>query len=630
MSSVAETEHIRALEHTWRRHRGVLGWIGDTTHTTIGRRFLVTAFVMFVLGGLLALTMRLQLARPEQHLVGPDLYNQIFTTHGSTMMFLFAVPVMQGLGLYIVPIMVGTRNVAFPRLAAFSWWMYVFGGALLYIALFLNTGPDAGWFAYTPLSGPMFGAGKRVDIWAQMITFTEISSLGVSVNLIVTILKMRAPGMSLDRLPMFCWAQLVTSFMVVFAMPAVMLASTCLALDRLVGTQFFNHAAGGDHVLWQHLFWFFGHPEVYIIFIPALGIVSTIIVSSLRRPLFAYMPMVLSLVATGFLGFGLWVHHMFATGLPQIGQSFFTAASMMIAIPTGVQFFCWIATLATGKATYRTSFFFILGFFLTFLIGGLTGVMLASVPIDLQVHDTFFVVAHLHYVLLGGAVFPLLGGLYHWWPKLTGRMLDERLGKWNAAFVVVGFNLTFLPMHQLGYRGMPRRVYTYGADRGWGDLNMLATIGAFVLAIGVVLFVVNAARSFRLPKNAPADPWLADSLEWSTASPPPRYGFVHLPTVNGRYPRWSAQADQAVVRGLSTDKREVLITDLLDAAPDHRHALPDEALSPFFAALTAAITIVACIFTPWGLPAGGALFAIVMVSWFWPRFPKPHFLARHA
>ncbi|HYE91872.1 MAG TPA: cbb3-type cytochrome c oxidase subunit I, partial [Terriglobales bacterium] len=338
-----------ATAATWSDPPGFIGWVLSVSHKRIGVRTIVTAFVFFTLAGLLALGVRLQLARAEADLMGPDLYNQVFTMHGSAMMFLFALPVMQGLGLYVIPLMIGTRNVAFPRLNAFGYWTYLFGGTMLFVGFVLNVGPDAGWFAYVPLAGPQFSPGKRVDIWAQLISFTELAALVAAVEIIVTVFKMRAPGMTLDRLPMFVWAMLIQSFMVVFAMPAVMVASSMLALDRLVGTHFFNHAEGGDPLLWQHLFWFFGHPEVYMIFIPALGIVSTLVVAFARRAVIGYMALVLSLVATAFLGFGLWVHHMFTTGLPQLGQSFFTAASMMIAIPTGVQLFCWIATLATGR-----------------------------------------------------------------------------------------------------------------------------------------------------------------------------------------------------------------------------------------------------------------------------------------
>src|SRR3954464_10835078 len=370
------------LEKIWARRPGIVGWLMSTNHKDIGLRFIVTATGFFVLAGVEALVMRLQLARPEGRILGPDLYNQFFTMHGTTMMFLFAVPVMEGFSLYLVPLMVGSRNAAFPRLNAYAYWTYLAGGVLLYVAFFLNTGPDAGWFAYVPLSGPQYSPGKRVDVWAQMITFTELSALSGAVNTIATIFTHRAPGMSLNRMPLFVWASLVMSFMVIFAMPAVMLASSALALDRFAGTHFFNQAEGGHPLLWQHLFWFFGHPEVYIIFIPATGFVSTLVATFSRRKVFGYTAMVLSLVAIGFIGFGLWVHHMFATGLPQLGQSFFTAASMMIAVPSGVQIFCWIATLRGGRLELRSPLYFALGFIAIFVLGGLSGMMLASVPID--------------------------------------------------------------------------------------------------------------------------------------------------------------------------------------------------------------------------------------------------------
>ncbi|HEX6051030.1 MAG TPA: cbb3-type cytochrome c oxidase subunit I, partial [Gemmatimonadaceae bacterium] len=415
------------LDRVWRDKPGFYGWFTSVNHKSIAKRGIVTAFVFFALGGIEAALIRVQLARPENELMGPDLYNQIFTTHGTTMMFLFAVPMVQFVALYFVPIMIGTRNVAFPRLNAFGYWTYLFGGVVLYVGLFTNTGPDQGWFSYVPLAGPEYSPGKRVDIWAQMITFTEISAIVAAVEVIVTAFKQRAPGMSLNRVPLFVWAMVIMSFMVLVAMPFVATASITLAMDRLIATQFFNYAEGGDPLLWQHLFWFFAHPEVYIIFIPALGIVSAIIATFSRRPVFGYTAVVLSMVATGFLSFGLWVHHMFATPLPQLGQTFFTTASALIAIPTGVQIFCWIATLWSGRPRFHTPLLYVVGFFIVFIVGGLSGMMLASVPADLQVTDTFFVSAHIHYVLLGGMVFPLLGGVHYWFPKLTGRMLDERL-----------------------------------------------------------------------------------------------------------------------------------------------------------------------------------------------------------
>lgn len=610
-----------ALARTWTRPAGVLGWLGDVDHKAIGRRYIVTAFAFFALGGVLALIMRLQLAGPERDLVGPDLYNQIFTTHGSTMMFLFAVPVLQGFGVYLVPLMVGTRNVAFPRLNAYGYWVYLIGAVFLWGGLLTNTGPDAGWFAYVPLSGPEYGVGKRVDVWAQMITFTELSALAVAINLITTILKHRAPGMALHRMPMFVWAMLITNVMVVFAMPAVMLASSMLAADRLVGTHFFNAAEGSDPLLWQHLFWYFAHPEVYIIFLPGLGFVSSIVVPFARTQLVGYPAMVLSMATTAFIGFGVWVHHMFATGLPQLGESFFTAASLLITIPTAIQFFLWIATLWRGRVRLLTPMLFVLAFFVTFLIGGLTGVMVASVPLDLQLHDSFFVVAHLHYVLIGGSVFPLLGAVYYWFPKITGRMLDERLGALSCALVFIGFHLTFFPMHQLGLDGMPRRVFTYDATTGWGPLNLVATVGAIVLGAGLVITVANVLRARRRGAVAGGDPWQADGLEWTTTSPPPAFNFTHLPTVRDRYAAWTSPPDQPVVYGVRDDRPELLVTRVIDGDPDHRSELASFTLTPALAALATGVTFIGSIFTPWAVPIGAALVFAALLAWFWPRPP---------
>src|SRR3569833_3197407 len=438
------------LDKTWRREPGFLGWLSTTDLKEIGHRYIVTAFVFLSLGGLLALVMRLQLATPESGLITADRYNQLFTMHGTTMMFLFAVPVMEAMFVFLVPLMIGTRNIAFSRLNAFSYWMYLAGGSMLWIAFLLNIGPDAGWFSYVPLSGPQFSPGKRVDIWAQMITFTEVAALAASVSLVATILKQRAPGMTLARMPLFVWAALIVSLMVIYSMPAVAMASGMLIADRLVGTQFFNPAEHGDALLWQHMFWFFGHPEVYIIFLPGVGFVSEITATFTRRPVFGYPLLVLAVVAIGLLAFGLWVHHMFATGLPRLGYAFFTAASMTVAIPSGVQIFCWIATIWLGRPRFQVPLLWVIGFIVTFVLGGLTGVMLASVPLDLELHDTYFVVAHFHYVLIGGAVFPLLGAFTYWFPKFTGRMLSEGLGKVAFWMIFIGFLVAFFPMHFLG------------------------------------------------------------------------------------------------------------------------------------------------------------------------------------
>ena len=604
------------LERTWERPRGLHGWLIDTDHKAIALRYIVTAFVFFVLGGIEAALMRIQLAMPENHFLGPDKYNQIFTVHGTTMMFLFAVPIMTALGIYLVPLMIGARDVAFPRLNLYGYYVYLIGGILLYTGFLLNTGPDAGWFAYVPLSGPAYSPGKRVDIWAQMITFTEISALAGAVIVIGTTFKMRAPGMTLNRMPLFVWAQLITSFMIIFAMPAVMLASSFLASDRLIDTHFFNPAEGGDAILYQHLFWFFGHPEVYIIFIPALGFISPIIITFARRKIFGHLALVLSLIATGFIGFGLWVHHMFATPIPQMGQSFFTAASMMIAIPSGVQIFCWIATLWGGKLHFKTPLLFVLGFFAIFILGGLTGVMLASVPLDLQIHDTFFVVAHLHYVLIGGSVFPLFGAFYYWFPKWTGRMLSERAGRWNFWLMFIGFNLVFFPMHQLGLNGMPRRVYTYLPETGWGMLNFIASVGAFILATGVLVFIVNVVWARRAGAVAGDNPWAADSLEWAISSPPPHYNFHNIPVVQGRYPLWQAPENAPVVRGLSTTKRETLVTSVLDAEPELRFEIPGPSIWPLLVALGTGVTFIVGIFSPWAFLVGAILVGAALTAWF--------------
>ena len=608
-----------ALAHTWRTPAGLWGALTTVDHKIIGRRYIFTAFVFLALGGVLAALMRLQLAQPEARVMGPDRYNQIFTMHGANMMFLFAVPVMEAVAVYLVPLMVGTRNIAFPRLNAFSYWIYLAGGALLWIAFAIDMGPDVGWFAYVPLSGPQYAAGKRADIWAQMITFTEVSALAVAVELVVTIFKQRAPGMSLDRIPLFVWAMLVTSFLIIMAMPAIMVASTSLILDRLVGTHFFNPAEGGDVLLWQHLFWFFGHPEVYIIFLPAVGMVSTMLPTFARRPVFGYLALVMALIATGILAFGLWVHHMFVTGLPRLGESFFTASSMAIAIPAGIQIFCWLATLWDGRPVYRTPLLFVIGFIFTFTIGGMTGVMVASVPFDTQVHDTYFVVAHFHYVLIGGAVFPLLGAVYYWFPKITGRMMSETAGRWAFWLIFIGFNLTFFPMHILGLQGMPRRIYTYQPDLPWHGLNLFVSLSAVILTAGFLVFFIDAIRSGRRGVPAGDNPWNAPTLEWATSSPPPPYNFARIPVVGGSNPLWEQPDTLAVASGLRTHRREVVVTTLTTARPEARESSPRNSIWPLLAAIATTIMLIWSIFSPWAVVWGSVPVAVALIGWFWPK-----------
>ncbi|MEJ1158315.1 cytochrome c oxidase subunit I [Prosthecomicrobium sp. N25] len=616
---MADAEVRRRLAATWGTGAGLWDRLTTVDHKIVGRRYILTAFLFLGLAGLSAVAMRLQLARPESRLIGPDLYNQLFTMHGTTMMFLFAVPVMEAFGVYLVPLMLGTRNIAFPRLNAFSYWVYLFGGLMIWFAFMLNVGADAGWFAYVPLAGPEYSPGKRVDFWAQMITFTEVSAQAVAVEIIVTTLKQRAPGMSLDRIPLFVWSMLVTSVMICLAMPAVMLASTFLIMDRLIGTQFFNPAEGGQPLLWQHLFWFFGHPEVYIIFLPATGMVSQIVVAFSRRPAFGYLALVLALVSVGFLSFGLWVHHMFATGLPQLGASFFTASSMLIGIPNGLQIFCWIATLWTGRPVFATPLLFVLGFFFIFVAGGLSGLMLASVPLDFQLHDSYFVVAHFHYVLIGGAVFPLLGAIYYWFPKITGRMMSERAGRWHFALAFLGFNLAFFPMHVLGLQGMPRRVYTYLPETGWGSLNLLVSFGALLFALSFVVLAANAVAAVRRGALAGPNPWGVGTLEWATGSPPPAYNFERIPVVTHREPLWAERESLPVVVGLAVDDREVVATSPVEAKASLREMSPEPSIWPLLSAIATTIAFIGSIFTPWAVVWGGAIVAVALIGWFWPK-----------
>jgi cytochrome c oxidase subunit 1 len=615
------------LHRAWDRPRGVVGWLSSVDHKEIGHRYIVTALVFLALGGLMAVMMRMQLMRPDNDLIGAERFNQIFTMHGTTMMFLFAVPIMDGIAIYLIPLMIGTRALAFPRLNAFSYYTYLAGGSLLWVAFLLNVGPDAGWFSYVPLSGPEFSPGKRTDIWAQMITFTEVAALAVAVVIVATILKQRAPGMTLARMPLYVWSILVTELMVIFSMPSVALASGMLLMDRTVGTQFFNPAEHGDALLWQHLFWFFGHPEVYIIFLPAAGFVSQIVETFCRRPVIGHTVVVSALVATGLLAFGLWVHHMFATGLPRVGYSFYTAASMAVAIPTGLQIFCWIATMWDGRPRLATPMLYVIGFIVTFVIGGLSGVIIAAVPLDLQLHDSYFIVAHFHYVLIGGAVFPLLGAITYWYPKVTGRMMSEALGKVTFWMIFLGFQLAFFPMHISGLLGMPRRVYTYPAGLGLELPNMLSSLGSMVVALAVLLFVVNLAMSFFKGRVAGFNPWDAATLEWATASPPPKYNFPHIPLVESNTPLWDESAPLPVVHGLRVDDRELLLTTVVAATPDTREPSADPSLWPFVAAVATAVMFICSIFSPWAIAFGAVPAGIALIAWFWPnslkRTPEP-------
>jgi cytochrome c oxidase subunit 1 len=460
-----------------------------------------------------------------------------------------------------------------------------------------------------------------------MITFTEVSALAAAVVLVATILKTRAPGMTLARMPLFAWAMLVVAVMIIFAMPSIALASSMLISDRLVGTQFYNSWEHGDALLWQHLFWFFGHPEVYIIFLPATGFVSIIVETFCRRPVFAYPVVVLALISTGILAFGLWVHHMFATGLPRVGYSFYTAASMTVAVPTALQIFCWLATMWDGRPRLQVPMLYVIGFIVTFVIGGLSGVIIASVPLDLELHDTYFIVAHFHYVLIGGAVFPLLGILTYWFPKITGRMMSETLGKIGFWILFLGFQLAFFPMHFAGLLGMPRRVYTYPAGQGLELPNLLSTIGAFAVASAVLVFVLNGVWSLYRGAIAPPNPWDASTLEWATSSPPPVYNFEHIPVVESRTPLWDEKGELPVVTGLRVDDKEMLLTTVVAATPDLREPIPQASPWPFIGTCATAILFITSIFSPWAIVFGAIPTGLALLAWFWPkeikREPEP-------
>ncbi len=525
---------LEALERAWKPPRG---WRlpAAVNNTHIGMLYVGAALLFLVLGGILALLMRTQLAVPNNDFVGPQTYNQLFTMHGTIMMFLFAVPVIEAMAVYLLPGMLAARDLPFPRLGAYAFWAYAIGGLIFFGTLFFGVAPDGGWFMYPPLTSYEYTPSSSADWWLLGIGFIEISAIAGAIELVVGILRTRAPGMSLDKMPIYAWAMLVVGAMIVFGFPPVILGTLLLELERAFHWPFFMAEKGGDPVLWQHLFWLFGHPEVYIIFLPAAGMVSMIIPVMARTPLVGYRWVVMALIGVGVLSFGLWAHHMFTTGMPHISASIFSAASMAVAIPTGIQIFAWIATLWRGKVRFAAPTWFLLAFLATFVLGGLTGVMLAVVPFDWQAHDTYFVVAHLHYVLIGGMVFPLFAGLYYWAPLVSGKALSERLGLWACGLMFAGLNVTFLPMHVTGLLGMPRRVHTYAEGLGWEGLNLVSTIGAFVLAAGVLVVLVDMLLHLRVAGKVDANVWGASTLEWLPADD---YGVRSIPQIHSREPLW--------------------------------------------------------------------------------------------
>ena len=517
---------------------GWSSWLTTVDHKKIGIMYLVVAFFFFIIGGIEALLMRIQLGAPNNTFLSPEAYNQIFTMHATTMIFLGIMPLNVGFGNYVVPIMIGARDMAFPRLNALSIWLFIFGGLMLYSSFILGGAPSAGWFSYVPLSNQPYSSTHGMDYWIIGLTVTGVASIAGALNFIVTIINLRAPGMSFNRMPLFVWMTLVVSFLLVFAFPSLTVAQFQLFFDRNFGTTFFKPSGGGDPLLWQHLFWFFGHPEVYILILPAMGVVSEVLPTFSRKPIFGYAFVAYSGVAIGFLGFTVWAHHMFAVGMSSHANTFFALITMAVGIPTGIKIFNWLATLWGGKIRFATPMLWCIGFLLQFLIAGLTGVMLAAAPFDWQLTDSYFVVAHFHYVLVGAIVMTIFAAIYYWFPKATGRMLSERLGRWHFWLFVIGFHVTFDTMHFPGLLGMPRRIYTYEPDRGWGTLNLIITIGVVIQGAAILIFLWNIVRSLAKGRTAGNDPWDAWTLEWAVTSPPPAYNFAKLPVVGSRRPLW--------------------------------------------------------------------------------------------
>jgi cytochrome c oxidase subunit 1 len=524
--------------------RGLWSWITTVDHKRIGILYGATAFIFFLMGGIEALLIRWQLARPDNTFLSAELYNELFTMHGTTMIFLAVMPLSAAFFNYFIPLQLGARDVAFPRLNAFSYWVFLLGGLWLNASFLFNAAPNAGWFGYANLTSNQFSPGLNIDFWMIGLQILGVASLAAAVNFFTTVVNLRAKGMKFMRMPMFTWMSFITQVLLLLAFPVITVALILLMFDRFFGTHFYIPAAGGDPILWQHLFWIFGHPEVYILILPAFGVVSEILPVFSRKPLFGYAAMVFSGIFIAFLGFGVWAHHMFATGMGPIADTAFSLTTMLIAIPTGVKIFNWIGTLAGGSLQMKTPLYFSIGFIAMFIIGGLSGVMHASPPADLQQTDSYFIVAHFHYVLFGGSIFALTAGAYYWWPKMFGRMLSEKLGKAHFWLMLVAFNLTFFPMHFVGLHGMPRRIYTYPAGLGFEVMNMMETVGAFLLAISQAIFIWNIIQAWRKPRNAPADPWNGATLEWAIPSPPQEFNFAVEPEVHSRDPLWEQKRQQ--------------------------------------------------------------------------------------
>jgi cytochrome c oxidase subunit I len=616
----------RELEELWESKPGLYGWLATVDHKTIGLRYIITAFAFLVLGGVAALIMRLQLARPNEDLLSPDAYNQLFSIHGATMILWYAFPVLTGFSVYLQPLILGSRDMAFPRLNAFTYWVFLFSGIFLWAGLLNGTAPNDGWFNYVPYASRNYNPGPNIDFYALANIFLGISTTLGSINFIVTIMRGRAPGMSINRLPILSWGTLTASAANVLAVPAVSLAFFMLWMDRNVGTHFFTVPSGGQPLLWQHLFWMWGHPWVYAIVLPAISIVSEALPVFCRRPLVGYTAVALATVMTMVLGFGVWMHHMFATGLPSLGLAFFSVVSLLIVIPSAVSFFAWMATIWTGRLVFNTVLHFLFGFIFVFVVGGVSGFMTGSVPVDWQLTDTYFVVGHIHYVLIGWNLFAVMAGIYYWFPKWTGHMMNEALGRLNFWLVFIGFNLGFFPMHIVGLKGMPRRVYTYPDGLGWNTLNLLETIGSFIFALGVIVLLINVLRSRKGGLVAGPNPWDAATLEWTTPSPPPPYNFVVFPRVASRMPLWEDRLQETPLRTtlhegmVLKEGKEQISTSMLDGQPDLIAKMPEDSILPLLLSLELTAVFIGFILLAWWLIAAGVgLGVLTMIVWLWPR-----------
>jgi cytochrome c oxidase subunit I+III len=603
----------RELAAIWATGRGVQR-LAAVNHSVLGLRFMATAFVFFAVGGVLGMLTRVQLATPDSDFMDPETYNQVFTVHGSMMLFLFAIPMIEGVAVYLTPKILGTRDFAFPRLTAYGYWCYLFGGTIITLSLVFGVAPNGGWFMYTPLSSNVYTPGINADVWLLGVTFVEISALTLAVEIVVSILKMRAPGMALDRMPIFGWYMLVTALMMVVAFPPLILGSILLETERAFGLPFFDPKRGGDPLLWQHLFWLFGHPDVYIIFLPMAGALSTIIPVFANRRLVGYRAIVVAIIALAFVSFGIWVHHMFTVGIPHLALAFFSAGSAIVAVPTSVQIFAWLATLAHGRPRWDVPMLYVFGFFFIFALGGLTGVMLAIVPFNWQAHDSYFVVAHFHYVVAGALAFPMLAAFYYWLPLLTGRTAVHRLSVPAFWLVFIGFNLTFFLMHLVGLLGMPRRIYTYPGDVGWNWLNLLSSVGGFVMTIGFGLVLIDLLAQFRYGRRVRRDPWRATTFEWAMPIPPAPYAFASLPQVGA-----AADDTAAGERALSLARgegylgfarngwQETLGVHMTSGAPEQLIVLPRPTYLPLCTALATAMAVLAMLFQFYALTLAAVL-----------------------